>query len=656
MASIRRSAVVTVESSAISLRFDADSDSVNAGETVKLSWVAENADTCTASGSWEGERGARGVERFENMMDDAEYVLTCTDSFGESVSQTVTVTVVHPAPTVSLQADAVAVRAGETVKLTWNTENTETCVASGDWEGEKELSGEQEIGDVQADKKFTLTCSGRGGEEVAEAEILLNDTFVSIGADPMTVITGSSVTLKWDTENVTACTASGGWQGDVDAMGGERVIENLTEKTEFMIECADGDLKSTASVEVDVTAEPDDPGTIGGYCHNIESGQDMVPETFAHPWNVFSQAKEMLLQVRCNLLNATFEAGNGEPTSFIWHEVYYTKDGQTWQSGSLSSDTKFENNPNWIVGLGELTDIYDQDQFGMVNFVATYQCVFTEGAWRCGCRDMQNCSGDGMWNLQVFTMPQPQSDDDGVPDDPTGEPGDPTGGGDDGDDDGQDDGMAYCGDGAVNQDWEQCDGGDGCNEQCQDSAASSCNNIVLAKVTVTEAKNWNGGDASQDVYLGSVDRKLPSDTWFLVEKDGEQITDPDAVSGGYEDSPGVVVQRTKNGIRTILAGGHRKDNVASRLDTNSNSYQQPKEHVNGLIEFWGAGVKKLKSDNSGNNRLEGNWKNGDGKQKYNAGNDEVWETNGLVSYWLTVTTADDGFYVDYTPKDESICQ
>lgn len=72
-------------------------------ESVTLNWSSTNAETCTASGSWSGDKTTSGSETIDSLTDDGTFIITCTDDVGGSVSDSVTVTVtVNNAGTASL--------------------------------------------------------------------------------------------------------------------------------------------------------------------------------------------------------------------------------------------------------------------------------------------------------------------------------------------------------------------------------------------------------------------------------------------------------------------------------------------------------------------------------------------------------------------------
>ncbi len=210
---------------------------------------------------------------------------------------------------------------------------------------------------------------------------------------------------------------------------------------------------------------------------------------------------------------------------------------------------------------------------------------------------------------------------------------------------------AYCGDGEINQAWEECDGSDDCTEMCTLIDDNTCSDLVLARVNVNEAKNFHAlSNMSSDIYLGTSTGSIPAGSWFPLYLNGNYFLDDDIA--GYEDVPGLAVQRLENDLRVVMYGTHSSGD---------------KEHINGNIEFYNASVLDQRSDNSndmpGNNRLENDLASTTeiGTLEYNAGNDEVWLEAGNTKqsfFWLTTTTADDGYFTGWSIDNEcqeSIC-
>ena len=203
----------------------------------------------------------------------------------------------------------------------------------------------------------------------------------------------------------------------------------------------------------------------------------------------------------------------------------------------------------------------------------------------------------------------------------------------------------YCGDGIVNQDWEQCEpieGEVGCSQQCQFIGTPVCSDLVLAKINIDDVQNWGSGNTFSDLYIGG-NTPIPAGVWFLVHQNGTYADDPDIAS--YEDVPGLAVQRMEGKILTVMHGSGSGDD---------------KEHVDGNVEFWSwdgsvTATRQINDSTNGlgkSNKLENGF-DGTGVGQYNAGNDEV-SNDSEAKFWLTTTTADDGFYTEYS--DIPVCE
>lgn len=230
--------------------------------------------------------------------------------------------------------------------------------------------------------------------------------------------------------------------------------------------------------------------------------------------------------------------------------------------------------------------------------------------------------------------------------------------------------AAYCGDGILNQVWEQCDGGGSCTSQCLDSTSNQCVDLILARVNITDVDNnfnnhspsydsWGGGgglrhpyykmmmnvirtahaaifggDMTSDIFVGNSLNRMPQGTWFPLYYNGSYYNDP--VIGGYEDVPGIAIQRAEGVITTLMHGSH----------ANGGS-----EHVEGNIEVWNANITTQANNISGNNRFE---EPTDGVKNFSPIQDEYWKSGGKSFFWSTVTVQDDSFFTYYN-ADTPIC-
>ncbi len=127
-----------------------------------------------------------------------------------------------------------------------------------------------------------------------------------------------------------------------------------------------------------------------------------VPGNFAVPWDVFSNDYISFVRVDCQKDLATFSFGTGLDNHVIWHEAYISKDGKTWSPLELTG-TLADGSQKWYRASAQGKDIFSDEQFQKMNYIATYNCTNTNDGWRCGCRDSASCTGNGLWTLQKFT-------------------------------------------------------------------------------------------------------------------------------------------------------------------------------------------------------------------------------------------------------------
>jgi hypothetical protein len=96
-----------------------------------------------------------------------------------------------PLPVITLSAVPTSVKAGETTRLTWSSTGATSCVASDAWSGAKAVSGSLDSAALNVDSKFTLTCTGPGGQTSANVTVVVKKKSGSGGGgsvDPSLVV------------------------------------------------------------------------------------------------------------------------------------------------------------------------------------------------------------------------------------------------------------------------------------------------------------------------------------------------------------------------------------------------------------------------------------------------------------------------------------
>jgi hypothetical protein len=157
-------------------------------------------------------------------------------------------------PTVSLNAAATAIDAGQSTTLTWTSSNATSCSASGAWSGVLAASGSQSTAVLSDDATYTLTCTGPGGtSQPGSVAITVNALpTAQLTASPITIPAGGASTLTWSSVHASACTASGDWSGAL-ASSGTQNTGALSSNASFSLTCTGPggtSLVATAAVAV----------------------------------------------------------------------------------------------------------------------------------------------------------------------------------------------------------------------------------------------------------------------------------------------------------------------------------------------------------------------------------------------------------------------
>lgn len=158
------------------------------------------------------------------------------------------------APTLSFSASPTTVQPGGSSTLTWTSARASACEASGAWSGNRPTSGSAEVGPIDADRVFRLSCSGSGGGVTREVTVAVSDgngPRISLSADPEQVAVGASSTLNWSVSAADSCTATGGWSGE-RALSGSAGTGPLQQTTSFGLSCSGPGGNALRSVSVEV--------------------------------------------------------------------------------------------------------------------------------------------------------------------------------------------------------------------------------------------------------------------------------------------------------------------------------------------------------------------------------------------------------------------
>jgi hypothetical protein len=219
---------VTVEVVAAPIvTLELDQEVIAPGESVGISWDVSDAQSCKASGSpFTGDKDINGgAESLENLTKGNKiFKLTCKGGGGTTTVEARLTVIAKPTLTFSASADEVA--EGASARITWKSTDALTCVAGGDWSGDRGVSGSYETGALSSNKTYSLACQGLNGQ-ISKALV--------ISVRPAPVITlklsteisepGQAVMISWSAENARQCDASdSGWTGKKSLTGSESVV------------------------------------------------------------------------------------------------------------------------------------------------------------------------------------------------------------------------------------------------------------------------------------------------------------------------------------------------------------------------------------------------------------------------------------------------
>ncbi|MBP6866242.1 MAG: fibronectin type III domain-containing protein [Candidatus Pacebacteria bacterium] len=159
-----------------------------------------------------------------------------------------------PQTTVSLFASPNSIQAGGSSQLSWSVTGwTGNCTATAfpgtsQWSGSKPWNGGPVTVSPNQTTTYTLTCNGVSGSDTVEVTQAppppppANPQVISFNAFPMSVPSGGSTNLSWDSINTVSCFASSNpfnsqWNGTQNTSGSNFTITNLTVNTQFAIKC-----------------------------------------------------------------------------------------------------------------------------------------------------------------------------------------------------------------------------------------------------------------------------------------------------------------------------------------------------------------------------------------------------------------------------------
>jgi uncharacterized repeat protein (TIGR01451 family) len=237
-----------------------DQNSLNAnngGTTVRWN-PTNNPTSCTATGGTNGWAGPRSTTSSSfptgQLSSTVTFSMTCSNSFGTSPQESVTVVVgtTNTNVTVSIWADDTDIDSGDSTRVHWSSTGANYCDTSGGSNGWAQngrgTSGTFNTGSLSSDKTYRITCFNNNGDSDSDSvTVNVNDnnndsnTRVTITADRTNINSGDSTIVRWRPIDATSCYGSGGangWSGSKSTYSNSFNTGSLYSTTTFTINCS----------------------------------------------------------------------------------------------------------------------------------------------------------------------------------------------------------------------------------------------------------------------------------------------------------------------------------------------------------------------------------------------------------------------------------
>jgi hypothetical protein len=177
---------------------------IELGQTATLTPIFANG-TGTIGGIGTVDSNAQLIV---SPTDTTSYTLTVSNSSGLTITASTILTVVQPAPTISLSASSQTITAGQTTTLTWTTTNA-TSTTGVNFSTNGAVSGSAIISPV-ASTTYSIIATGSGGSTSASISITVNPAppTVSLTLSSQSITVGQSSVLAWASTNASSTTGT----------------------------------------------------------------------------------------------------------------------------------------------------------------------------------------------------------------------------------------------------------------------------------------------------------------------------------------------------------------------------------------------------------------------------------------------------------------
>jgi len=293
--------------------------------SANLTWTSANANSCTASGDWSGNKNTSGSQSTGNLTASKTYTITCTGPDG-SATDSVTVDVNSPVFSVALEAipsagcaplndvDLKAVVSGNySGYITYFFD----CTNDGNWDRIISVNSNNyqtsNLCDYSSDGNYTAKIRAENqslsDEEIASINVYScgSTPSVDIKANnsdgPITIGYNGSATLTWNAYSANSCSGSGNWSGSKTVSYGSESTGNLTSSKYYTITCS-GSVGTTVTDSVWVNVSSDNTSGnifVEESARNLSDGTGWANLIYANPGEIVS----FFIRVRADGSNLT---------------------------------------------------------------------------------------------------------------------------------------------------------------------------------------------------------------------------------------------------------------------------------------------------------------------------------------------------------------
>lgn len=127
-----------------------------------------------------------------------------------------------PLPVVALSIVPTSIAVGQSIAVSWSSQNSSACSAVGPWTGSLPLTGDENATIYEPGTyDIGVECSGPGGStyRYMQVEVVGEPVAVTMSADPVSVPVGGTSTLSWSAPMANVCTATNSWIGNRPTSG-----------------------------------------------------------------------------------------------------------------------------------------------------------------------------------------------------------------------------------------------------------------------------------------------------------------------------------------------------------------------------------------------------------------------------------------------------